>query len=55
MDDNLVALKDPVWLKEAFDTLSLLFDRAKLHAIFGKTVRMICRPCCAGGNQLEAE
>ena len=48
------ALLEPHWLQGAFDTLVSLFDRVGLQENVGNTVGMVCRPCQAERNQLEA-
>ena len=53
-DDGMVASSEPLWLQGAFNTLVGLFDRVGLQTNFGKTVGMVCLPCQAAGNQLEA-
>ena len=53
-EDDMVALYDPRWLQGAFNTLVSLFDRVFLQTNVGKTVSMVCRPCQAAGNLLEA-
>ena len=53
-DDGMVASSDPCWLQSEFNTLVGLFDRVGLRTNIGKTVGMVCRPCQAAGNQLEA-
>ena len=51
VDYGLFVLTDPVWLQGAFDTLTGLSDRVGLQKKVRKMVRIICRPCCAAGNQ----
>ena len=53
-DNGMVASSDPRWLRWAFDTLVSLFERMGLRTNVGKKVSMVCRPCQAAGNQLEA-
>ena len=53
-DDGVVASSDPRWLQWAFNSLVGLFERLGLRTNVGKTVRMVCRPCPAAGNQSEA-
>ena len=53
-EDVLVAPTDSDWLQGAFDTLTRLFARLGLRTNVGNKVRMLCRPCCAVGTQLEA-
>ena len=53
-DDGMVASSDPHWIQGAFNTLVGLFDRVGLRTNIEKTVGMVCRPCQAAGNQLEA-
>ena len=53
-DDGMVALSDPQWLQGAFNNLVGLFDRVGLRTNAGKTVGMVCHPCQAVGNLLEA-
>ena len=50
----MVASSDPRWLQGAFNTLVGLFDRMGLRTNVRKIVGMICRPCQAAGNLLEA-
>ena len=50
----MVASSDPCWLQGAFNTLVGLFDRVSLRNNVRNTVGMVCRPCQAVGNQLEA-
>ena len=53
-DDIMVASSDPRWLQGAFNTLVGLFDRVGLRTNSGKTVVIVCHPCQALGNLLEA-
>ena len=53
-EDSMVAFLDPRWLQGAFNTLVGLFDMVGLQKNIGKTVSMVCRPCQAAGDQLEA-
>ena len=53
-DDGTVVLLDLQWLQETFSTLVGLFDKVGLQNNFGKTVRMVYRPCQVAGTQLEA-
>ena len=53
-DYGMVASSDPQWLQGAFNTLVGLFGRLGLRTHFGKTVEMVCHPCQAEGNLLEA-
>ena len=53
-DDGMVASSDPCWIQWAFNALVGLFERLGLRTNVGKTVRMVCIPCPAAGNQLEA-
>ena len=53
-DDIMVASSDPGWLLGGFSTLVRLFDWVGLRKNFGKTVRMVCRPCKAAVTQSEA-
>ena len=53
-DDGMVASYDPCWIQGAFNTLVGLFDRVGLRTNAGKTFFMVCRPCQATGNLLEA-
>ena len=54
-DDGLIASTDPVWIQEAFDTLTGLFDRLELYKKFNKTVGMLCCPYFTVVTQLEAD
>ena len=53
-DNGMVASSDPRWLQGTFNTLVGLFDRVGLRKNVGKTVSMVCHPCQAVGNLLEA-
>ena len=53
-NDGMVASSDPRWLQGTFNTLVGLFDRVGLRKKFGKTVSMVCHPCQAAENLLEA-
>ena len=53
-DYGMVALADPCWLQDAFNTLVGLFYRVVLRTNVGKTVGMVCLPCQAAGNRSEA-
>ena len=53
-EDGMVASLDPRWIQGAFNTPVGLFDRVGLRTNIEKTVGMVCRPCQAAGNQLEA-
>ena len=44
-DNGMVALSYPRWLQGSFSTLFGLFYRVGLRTNFGKTVRMVFRPC----------
>ena len=46
----MVALSDPGWLQDTFNTLVSLFDRVILWTNVGKTVDMVYRPCQSAGN-----
>ena len=41
-------------MKGVFNTLTGLFDRVGLMTNVGKTVEMLCRPCCAVRTHLDA-
>ena len=51
---GMVASSDPRWLQGYFNTLVGLFDRVGLQSSVRNTVGMVCRPCQAEGNLLEA-
>ena len=53
-DNGIVALSNPRWLQWEFNALVSLFERGGLRTNVGNTVSMVCRPCQAAGNQLEA-
>ena len=40
----MVASTNPVWLQNAFDTLTGIFDRVGLRTNVRKTVGMVCQP-----------
>ena len=44
-----------VWLKEAFDTLTRLFDRVGFGGNIGKIVGMLFPHCRVIGTQLKAD
>ena len=53
-DDGMVSSTDPDWMQGVLDTLAEFFYRVGLRTNFGKTVRMLCRPCSTVGAQSEA-
>ena len=53
-DGGMVAFSDPRWLQGEFNTLVGLFDRVGLRTNLRNIFGMVCRPCQATGNQLEA-
>ena len=53
-DDGMVASSVPHWIQWEFNALVGLFEFVGLRTNVGKTVIMVCRPCQAEGNQLEA-
>ena len=53
-DDGMVDLSEPQWKKGAFKNLVGLFDRVGLRKNARKTVGVVCHPCQAAGNLLEA-
>ena len=44
-DEGMIESSDPGWIQGAFSTLVRLFHRVVLKTHFGKTVRMVFRPC----------
>ena len=53
-DNGMVASSDPRWIQGAFNTLVGLFDRVGLRTNVRKKFGMVCHPCQAEGNLLEA-
>ena len=53
-DDGMVASSDPCWLQGAFNTLVSLFDSVGLWKNVGNTFGIVCHPCQAARNLLEA-
>ena len=42
MDDGLIAVTRPEWIKGAFDDLTGFFDRVGLWTNVGNTIGMLC-------------
>ena len=52
-DNGMVTSLDPRWIRGAFITLVVLFDRVVLWTNFRKKFGMVCHPCQAAGTQSE--